>query len=47
MELPKSTITKEQHIAILKDKIHKFENNSKDNTSIQKKLQRQLRKLED
>jgi hypothetical protein len=47
MELPKSTITKEQQIAILKDKIHKLENNSKDNISIQKKLQRQLRKLED
>ena len=47
MELPKSTITKEQKALMIKGHINRLENNSKDNIRIQKKLQRQLRKLED
>lgn len=46
MELPKSCITNEQKAAFIRDKIHKMENNGKDNINIQKKLKRNLRKLE-
>ena len=46
MELPKSTITKEQEIAMIKDKINRLENSPKDNVNIQKKLMRRIRILE-
>ena len=46
MDLPVSTITKEQKAALIREKIHKMEHNSKDNINIQNKLKRELKKLE-